>query len=222
MRLTAHEIVVDGRHDQLVPPTSLQARSGQCTYIACDQDRSTALGLALTGRLPLSGGQIDFTSEDPGSLAEISALIDAPDVSAPIHNLKVKHAAGEALAIAGRKSNAAAVRQWLTQHDLDGLADRYVETLAGPERVALLTSLAIARKHVRLLVIDTPDRHRGDLHDWSRIAQHYAHNGYAVVVICDQRSIDLLGVPAYRIGATELPPSTPANSPAESSPTISE
>lgn len=222
MRLTAHEIVVDGRHDQLVPPTSLEAQAGHCTYVACDQDRSTALGLALTGRLPLSSGRIDFTSEERGSLAEISALIDAPDVSAPIHNLKVKHAAGEALAIAGRKSNPTAVRQWLRQHDLDGLADRYVETLAGPERVALLTSLAIARKQVRLLVIDTPDRHRGELRDWSALAEHYARNGYAVVVICDQRSIDLLGVPAYRIGATELPPSATSNSPAESSPTTSE
>ncbi|GAB3309386.1 hypothetical protein EK0264_08640 [Epidermidibacterium keratini] len=207
MELTAHEIAVDGRHDQLVPPTSLTASSGQCTFVACDQDRSTALGLAVTGRLPLSAGRIDFTSEDPGSLAEISALIDAPDVSAPIHNLKVKHAAAEALAIAGRKSSPTAVRQWLSQHELEALADRYVETLAGPERVRLLASLAVARKHVRLLVIDTPDRHRGDLRDWSAIAEHYAHNGYAVVVICDQRSIDLLGVTAYRIGATDVSPS---------------
>lgn len=207
MRLVAHQIQVNGRHDSLVPPTTMWVESGQVAYVASDQDRSTALALALSGRIPLRDGQLDTYDVAPQSIADVSVLVDSPDVSAPLPEQRVVEVVAESLAIARRRSSTAAAREWLSHHSLDGLSDRIVETLDGPERVELLCALAIAHHHVRLLVLDTPDRHRGDVRRWRPMVQRYAESGYAVIVICNPRTVEQLGEPAFTIGATPpLPP----------------
>lgn len=206
MYFVADRIAVAGRAGYLVPPTSLAVHSGQVSYVECDNDRSTALGLALTGRIPLAEGEITYDSSRDESLADASALVDAPGVSAPIDSISVLDAVAEELAIAGVASGRKAVRQWLRHHSLQHLEGIPVEAVPGADRLALLCALAVSRRRIRLLVLDTPDRHNAAIEDCRRIAEEYAAKGYAVVVICDDRTALLLGVQAYRVGATpELP-----------------
>ena len=202
MFLTADRIAVAGRVGNLVPPTSLAVGPHEVVFVECDQDRATPFGLALTGRLALSDGVLTYEPDGDVDLADASALIDAPGISSPEGSIDVPDAVAEELAIAGRPSGRKAVRAWLRHHDLDHLDGQPIEAVSGPDRVRLLCALAVSRPRIRLLVLDTPDRHDGDLRDWQLLAQSYAEKGYAVVVICDDRSTRLLGVDAYRVGRT--------------------
>lgn len=202
MYLAAHNISVAGRGAPLIPPTSLAVAEHQVSYVEAHTDSTTALALAVSGRVPLDGGELEYHGDGPVSLEEASAIVDAPGVSAPEETLPVIDVVGEELAVAGRPCGPKAALTWLRHHDMEHLAKVTVRDLDGTTRVHLMCALAVARRGIRLLVLDAPDRHDGPIADITRLAEGYAANGYAVLVICDPRTTALLGVPAYRVGST--------------------
>ncbi|PRZ41957.1 hypothetical protein CLV47_10784 [Antricoccus suffuscus] len=211
MRVVARDVSVDGRYEPLVPPTSLIAEAGTVTYVAGYPGAGcTALGLALTGRITLSSGTVEAENLH-APLPASSALVDSPDVTAPGDELKVRELVAEDLALAGRQSGRKAVRLWLRDRNLEAIAADPIEIVPSATRTSILCALAVERRGVQLLVLDCPDRFGGNPHAWQQIATSYAEAGLAVVVLCDRRSIELLGVAAYAIGATDLPdqPDTP-------------
>lgn len=202
MRLVVREISVNGRHQPLVPPTSLTAESGSVTYVAGYPGVGcTALALAITGRIAPSGGSVEL-HDARGSLQDASAVVDSPDVTAPDDEMIVRDVVAESLALAGRRSGRKATAQWLRAHDVDDIGGDPLEIVSPTARTALLCALAADRDEVELVVLDCPDRFGGNPRDWHAIAASYADAGLAIVVLCDRRSVELLGVPAYAIGTS--------------------
>jgi len=205
MKLVIRDISVNGRHQPLVAPTSLVAESGSVTYVAGYPGAGcTALALAITGRITPSGGGLDVVGAQ-GPLEAVSAVVDSPDVTAPDDEMTVREIVAEHLALAGGRSGRKATAQWLRTRHLDELADDPIEIVPSATRTALLCGLAVERRGIELIVLDGPDRFGGYPGDWHKIATSYAESGLAVVVLCDRRSIELLGVPAFAIGASTLP-----------------
>ena len=70
--LSAQQLQIDGRRDDLLPPTSLEARRGELLLVSGDgQDQRTALALALSGRMKTSKGLLSWdnsakTKKAPG------------------------------------------------------------------------------------------------------------------------------------------------------------
>ena len=103
--LRVDNIWAKGRHHALFGRTSFSVNQGEVIIIQADsQMERTSLGLALTGRLPLSGGEI-FWSAGNGEpqpismkkLRRISDIVDSPDVTAPEQHMRVHDYVSEML-----------------------------------------------------------------------------------------------------------------------------
>jgi hypothetical protein len=58
---------------------------------------------------------------------------------------------------------------------------------------------------VRLLVLDTPDRHTSDVESWVGLAREQAGRGLAVVVLAATTPLSALPFPPARLGSAEQP-----------------
>lgn len=163
--LSAHQLHVTGRRDDLLPPTSLQAgRGGLLLVSGARQDQRTALALTLSGRMRPSAGTVAWDgSARTGSLRLASAVVDSPGVNDPEQHLSVRDLVTEDLALLPRGCRRSLPgTAWLDAHGFEDIAGLWTEQLPAGRRIGLLTALALADPRVGLLVADSPDRHGGD------------------------------------------------------------
>ncbi|PRX46708.1 hypothetical protein B0I33_107286 [Prauserella shujinwangii] len=207
MRVVADRVSLDGPHGPLLPPTSLTVAEGELAVVRGEPGAAgTALALALTGRLRMTTGTVTVEGGPPGiSLRALAAVVDAPGLTEPEAALPLRVVAGDELALAGRPARRAAVRTWLACRDCAADADTRFERLPAALRVRLLADLAAARRDVRLLVLDQPDRHGADVESWLLPAREHAERGLAVVVVTATTTAGALPWPTARLGETRQP-----------------
>ncbi|NKQ52643.1 ABC transporter ATP-binding protein [Amycolatopsis sp. K13G38] len=202
MELHADRVSVTGPHGTVLPPTSLTVAGGELCFVHGEPGAGvTAFGLALTGRLRPSTGvvTVDGTT-DLATLRGVTAVVDAPGVSEPDGALPLRVVAGEELALGGNPAGKDAVTRWLAEHEAAAFAGTRFENLEPATRTRLLTTLAAARRGVRMLVLDTPDRHTSDVASWAKLAREHADAGLAVVVLAATTPLEALPEPPVRIG----------------------
>jgi type II secretory pathway component PulM len=196
--LSVRGLRVAGRHSDLVTPTTFEARAGQLTLVQGNgQEQRTALALAASGRLaPTSGSAVWGTStgrarRDLTALRRASALVDAPGINEAELHLSVRDLVAEDLALLPRRHRGATdPSAWLTVHAFEDVADDWARDLPARRRVELLTGLALASPAVRLLVVDTPDRHSDRIEDWLPGLEALASNpGRKLAVLAAVRAV---------------------------------
>jgi hypothetical protein len=182
--LSATELYVKGRHQDLLPATTLHAPSGTLLLVQADrQDTRTALAVTLSGRMKPTAGTASWGHDpDIAHLRRHTALLDAPGVNEPERHLSVKDLVAEDLALVPRKfRDRTRPAAWLARNGHSELIGKWVEELQPEERLNLLADLAQADADVEVLVVDSPDRHSGDPQDWlpllRRLAGRTGHNG---------------------------------------------
>ncbi|WP_296545072.1 multidrug ABC transporter ATPase [Rothia sp. (in: high G+C Gram-positive bacteria)] len=171
--LRVNNIWAKGRHHALFGRTSFSVGHGEVIIIQADsQMERTSLGLALTGRLPLSGGEIFWSDGDAEpqpismkKLRRISDIIDSPDVTAPEQHMRVHDYVSEMLSynlpIFGRPRAS----RWLKERGLEDFDGLWMDELDGEMNIELMTALAQASPS-DLLVFDTPSRHLNHTRMW--------------------------------------------------------
>jgi ABC-type multidrug transport system ATPase subunit len=207
VRVRADQVSVDGPHGTLLPPTSLSIGEGRLAIVHGEPGVGiTAFGLALAGRLKPTTGTVTVDGEpDEARLRDQVAVVDAPGVNDPDGALPLHVVVGEELELAGRPAGKEDVTRWLTEHNLAGRANTRFEHLDGETRTRLLADLAALRRGVRMLVLDTPDRHTSELDSWQMLGHEHAERGLAVVVLIATTPLVSLREQPARIGAQEQP-----------------
>ncbi|MCA4134445.1 ABC transporter ATP-binding protein [Arthrobacter sp. M4] len=178
--LTARQIHVPGRRDDLLPATSLTAKRGQLVLACADnQDQRTALALTLSGRMKAGGGVLTWDGNSRvKALRRASALVDSPGVNEPEQHLTVRDLVTEDLALIPRRYRGALLSgPWLKVNRFEDISQLWVEQLPPHRRLELLTSLALADPTVDLLVVDSPDRHGLAPEHWLPRLQSLADDG---------------------------------------------
>ncbi|WP_236793201.1 ABC transporter ATP-binding protein [Amycolatopsis sp. GM8] len=203
MRVNADRVTIAGPHGPVLAPTSLVVKDGALEFVHGEPGPGvTAFGLALTGRMKPSTGTVTVDGEaDDAKLRQITAVVDAPGVSEPDEALPLRVVAGEELALGRRPAGKRDIARWLAEHDAAGLANVRVDQLGAAVRTRLLTELAACRDGVRMLVLDTPDRHTSEVESWSALAREHAERGLAVVVLTATTPVAVLPGTPTRIGA---------------------
>lgn len=215
--LSAQQLQIDGRRDDLLPPTSLEARRGELLLVSGDgQDQRTALALALSGRMKPSKGLLSWdNSTKTKKVRAASSLIDAPGVNEPEQHLSVRDLVTEDLALIPRRYRGALLsKPWLKVNRFEDIAGLWIEQLPAHRRLELLTALALADPALDLLVLDTPDRHSANTADWLPRLEHLAYDaGRPLAVVAVVSALpDSWGGPAAMIGnsVTHTAPAEPA------------
>ena len=186
--LSVQQLRVNGRRNDLLPPTSLEVRAGELLLVEGDgQDQRTAPALTLSGRMKPSGGVLSWDGNSKiKRLRQASALVDSPGVNEPEQHLSVGDLVTEDLALIPRRYRGALLsKPWLKVNRFEDIAGLWTEQIPARRRVELLTALALANPGTDLLVVDSPDRHSADPADWLPRLEDLAHDGgrpLAVVV----------------------------------------
>ncbi|WP_313969429.1 multidrug ABC transporter ATPase [uncultured Rothia sp.] len=171
--LRVNNIWAKGRHHALFGRTSFSVGKGEVIIIQADsQMERTSLGLALTGRLPLSGGEIRWSDGDAEpqpismkKLRRISDIIDSPDVTAPEQHMRVHDYVSEMLSYNLPIFGRSRASRWLKERGLEELNGLWMDELDGEMNIELMTALAQASPS-DLLVFDTPSRHLNHTRMW--------------------------------------------------------
>ena len=171
--LRVDNIWAKGRHHALFGRTSFSVNQGEVIIIQADsQMERTSLGLALTGRLPLSGGEIFWSAGDgepqPISmkkLRRISDIVDSPDVTAPEQHMRVHDYVSEMLSYNLPIFGRSRASRWLKERGLEDFDGLWMDELDGEMNIELMTALAQASPS-DLLVFDTPSRHLNHTYMW--------------------------------------------------------
>ena len=171
--LRVNNIWAKGRHHALFGRTSFSVNQGEVIIIQADsQMERTSLGLALTGRLPLSGGEIFWSAGDgepqPISmkkLRRISDIVDSPDVTAPEQHMRVHDYVSEMLSYNLPVFGRSRASLWLKERGLEDLDGLWMDELDGEMNIELMAALAQASPS-DLLVFDTPSRHLNHTRMW--------------------------------------------------------
>ena len=205
--LLVRQLQVDGRREDLLPPTSLQVRRGELLLVTGGrQDQRTALALTLSGRMKPSSGDLLWDGRTKTRHVRLaSSLVDAPGVNEPEEHLSVRDLVTEDLALIPRRYRGALLSSpWLKINRFEDIAGLWTEQLAPARRTELLTALALADPDTDLLVVDSPDRHTADPADWLPRLQELAYDGgrpLAVVATVSALPDNWTG-PAAAIGKT--------------------
>lgn len=207
MDIHARHIAVNGRHKQLLPPTSLLVAEGQLVLVRCLGDEATTLALALSGRIEPDDGAVlvDGTGNE-AALREHVAIVDAPRVTEPEGSRTLSAIVAESLGLAGHPSGKATVQDWLLEQRAEQYAKYRFDTLPAPLRTRLLVELAVVDEQVRVLILDTPDRHTGDAQTWWSVALRQAQRGLGVVVLCADGTARGLHPESAKVGQMQQPP----------------
>ena len=167
--LTAEKLFVNGRHSELLPPTSLTAPPGDVLLVeAANQSMRTALCLVLTGRMRPGAGSVAWNrTTDLWKLRSFTALADSPGINEPEPHLRVLDLVAEDLALIPRRTRPRVrAGEWLSEQGMANLSDLWIEQLEPADRMDLLIRLALADTAVQLLVVDSPDRHQAEPGTW--------------------------------------------------------
>jgi len=200
---------------------------GEVIIIQADsQMERTSLGLALTGRLPLSGGEISWSDGDAEpqpismkKLRRISDIIDSPDVTAPEQHMRVHDYVSEMLSYNLPIFGRSRASRWLKERGLEDFDGLWMDELDGEMNIELMTALAQASPS-DLLVFDTPSRHLNHTRMWLPYLEELATDGdrpRTVVAIVPHISRDWRGARAV-VGSVHMDQDgefEPAEEPAE-------
>lgn len=225
--LRVNNIWAKGRHHALFGRTSFSVGHGEVIIIQADsQMERTSLGLALTGRLPLSGGEISWSDGDAEpqpismkKLRRISDIIDSPDVTAPEQHMRVHDYVSEMLSYNLPIFGRSRASRWLKERGLEDLDGLWMDELDGEMNIELMTALAQASPS-DLLVFDTPSRHLNHTRMWLPYLEELATDGdrpRTVVAIVPHISRDWRGARSV-VGSVHMDQDgefEPAEEPAE-------
>ena len=171
--LRVDNIWAKGRHHALFGRTTFSVGGGEVIIVQADsQMERTSLGLALTGRLPLSGGEIYWSAgdEEPQpismkKLRRISDIIDSPDVTSPEQHMRVHDYVSEMLSYNLPIFGRSRAGRWLADHGLEDLDGLWMDEISGEMNIELMAALA-QHSPSDLLVFDTPSRHLNHTYMW--------------------------------------------------------
>lgn len=225
--LRVNNIWAKGRHHALFGRTSFSVGHGEVIIIQADsQMERTSLGLALTGRLPLSGGEISWSDGDAEpqpismkKLRRISDIIDSPDVTAPEQHMRVHDYVSEILSYNLPIFGRSRASRWLKERGLEDFDGLWMDELDGEMNIELMTALAQASPS-DLLVFDTPSRHLNHTRMWLPYLEELAadeERPRTVVAIVPHISRDWRGARAV-VGSVHMDQDgefEPAEEPAE-------
>ena len=212
--LRVDNIWAKGRHHALFGRTSFSVNQGEVIIIQADsQMERTSLGLALTGRLPLSGGEI-FWSAGNGEpqpismkkLRRISDIVDSPDVTAPEQHMRVHDYVSEMLSYNLPIFGRSRASRWLAERGLEELDGLWMDELDGEMNIELMTALAQSSPS-DLLVFDTPSRHLNHTRMWLPFLEELASDEErprTVVAIVPHISESWRGARAVAVSYTHL------------------
>ncbi|TIH38720.1 hypothetical protein [Subtercola vilae] len=184
--------VSKGENGQNLPETSLSYESGRVTLAVVETaQRPTLLALMATGRMAPDAGTITFEREpDSEALRASTTIVDAPDVSEHVGDLKLTAVVQEELMFAGLPSGRAATLRAIDELDATEYATWQLTNIPAAVRLHVLGELAAARPGIRGLVLTTPDRHGGDPAEWWPTAAEFARRGLAVLLIVSRATAD--------------------------------
>ena len=171
--LRVNNIWAKGRHTPLFDRTTFSVGEGEVIIVQADsQLERTSLALALTGRLPLSGGTISWSEGDDEPrrismkrLRALSSVVDSPDVTAPEQHMRVHDYVSEMLSYNLPIFGRSRASRWLAERGLEDLDGLWMDEISGEMNIELMAALA---KHSPsdLLVFDTPSRHLTHTYMW--------------------------------------------------------
>ncbi len=171
--LSVDNIWAKGRHTPLFDRTTFSVGEGEVIIVQGDsQLERTSLALALTGRLPLSGGTISWSKGDDEPrrismkrLRALSSVVDSPDVTAPEQHMRVHDYVSEMLSYNLPIFGRSRASRWLAERGLEELDGLWMDEISGEMNIELMAALA---KHSPsdLLVFDTPSRHLNHTYMW--------------------------------------------------------
>ena len=172
-----------GRHHALFGRTTFSVGGGEVIIVQADsQMERTSLGLALTGRLPLSGGEIYWSAgdEEPQpismkKLRRISDIIDSPDVTSPEQHMRVHDYVSEMLSYNLPIFGRSRAGRWLKERGLEDLDGLWMDELDGEMNIELMAALAQSSPS-DLLVFDTPSRHLNHTRMWLPFLEELAND----------------------------------------------
>lgn len=181
--LRVDNIWAKGRHHALFGRTTFLVGGGEVIIVQADsQMERTSLGLALTGRLPLSGGEICWSAgdEEPQpismkKLRRISDIVDSPDVTAPEQHMRVHDYVSEMLSYNLPVFGRSRAGRWLKEHGLEDLDGLWMDELDGEMNIELMAALAQSSPS-DLLVFDTPSRHLNHTRMWLPFLEELAND----------------------------------------------
>ena len=167
--LSVDNIWAKGRHTPLFDRTTFSVGEGEVIIV---QGERTSLALALTGRLPLSGGTISWSEGDdeprPISMKRLRALssvVDSPDVTAPEQHMRVHDYVSEMLSYNLPIFGRSRASRWLAERGLEDLDTLWMDEISGEMNMELMAALA-QHSPSDLLVFDTPSRHLNHTYMW--------------------------------------------------------
>ena len=171
--LSVDNIWAKGRHTPLFDRTTFSVGEGEVIIVQADsQLERTSLALALTGRLPLSGGTISWSEGDdeprPISMKRLRALssvVDSPDVTAPEQHMRVHDYVSEMLSYNLPIFGRSRASRWLAERGLEELDGLWMDEISGEMNIELMAALA-QHSPSDLLVFDTPSRHLNHTYMW--------------------------------------------------------
>ena len=179
--LSVDNIWAKGRHTPLFDRTTFSVGEGEVIIVQADsQLERTSLSLALTGRLPLSGGTISWSEgdDDPRRISmkrlrALSSVVDSPDVTAPEQHMRVHDYVSEMLSYNLPIFGRSRASRWLATHDLEELDGLWMDEISGEMNIELMTALA-KYDPSDLLVFDTPSRHLNHTYMWLPVLEKLA------------------------------------------------
>lgn len=171
--LSVDNIWAKGRHTPLFDRTTFSVGEGEVIIVQADsQLERTSLALALTGRLPLSGGTISWSKGDDEPrrismkrLRALSSVVDSPDVTAPEQHMRVHDYVSEMLSYNLPIFGRSRASRWLAERGLEELDSLWMDEISGEMNIELMAALA-QHSPSDLLVFDTPSRHLNHTYMW--------------------------------------------------------
>ena len=171
--LSVDNIWAKGRHTPLFDRTTFSVGEGEVIIVQADsQLERTSLALALTGRLPLSGGTISWSEGDDEPrrismkrLRALSSVVDSPDVTAPEQHMRVHDYVSEMLSYNLPIFGRSRASRWLAERGLEELDSLWMDEISGEMNMELMAALA-QHSPSDLLVFDTPSRHLNHTYMW--------------------------------------------------------
>ena len=179
--LSVDNIWAKGRHTPLFDRTTFSVGEGEVIIVQADsQLERTSLSLALTGRLPLSGGTISWSKGDDEPrrismkrLRALSSVVDSPDVTAPEQHMRVHDYVSEMLSYNLPIFGRSRASRWLAERGLEDLDGLWMDEISGEMNVELMAALA-QHSPSDLLVFDTPSRHLNHTYMWLPVLEKLA------------------------------------------------
>lgn len=160
--LELEDVGFHGHHVPLLHAQNLAVAEGTLAEVRLPTaEARTALALICSGRLAPDEGDVRFEQEDGRSLRSSSALIDFPGITSAEHHMTVRDLIAETLGLIprSRRNPPPSTAGWIDDHEISDVADEPVDALPAELRLWLMAELAFTDPHVRMAVLDSPDRH---------------------------------------------------------------